>query len=223
MYIYDFSVAVSPQICSPSSASPPSLYDNHRISLSLSSLPPFLPSSLPQNREGPEDLYWPGNLETTLPRDSDRLYPSKSDRAFSPEEMQEMYEADIGGVCQGKKQRRGSQPLRCKKVDLNEVVFTNVAVLAQFLSPVGMIKPRRMSGLCAKCQRKVARTVKQARHLGVVPHTSGVDLYQRLQGEGEKAGGLVRAPLLSRRGGEGGGRGGMAEEELLKKIPSLTI
>lgn len=212
-----------PQICSPSQASPSSLYDNHRISHCLSSLSPFFPPFLPQNREGPEDLYWPGNLETTLPRDSDRLYPSKADRAFSPEEMQEMYEADIGGVCEGKKQRRGSQPLRCKKVDLNEVVFTNVAVLAQFLSPVGMIKPRRMSGLCAKCQRKVARTVKQARHLGVVPHTSGVDLYQRLQGEGEKAGGGVRAPLLSRRGREGGGRRGMEEEELLKKIPSLTI
>jgi small subunit ribosomal protein S18 len=141
-----------------------------------------------------------------------------------------MYEADIGGVCEGKKQRRGSQPLRCKKVDLNEVAFTNVAVLAQFLSPVGLIKPRRMSGLCAKCQRKVARTVKQARHLGVLPHTSGVDLYQRLKGEGEEAGGggfdpaagVASAPLLSRRGG-GGGREGGREEELLKKIPSLTI
>lgn len=96
----------------------------------------------------------------------------------------------------------------------------NVALLSRFLSPAGMIKPRRVSGLCAKCQRKVAKTVKQARHLGVLPHTSGVDLYRRLDPAEEADG--ERAPVLSRRGGDGAGveaRG----REALKRVPSVTI
>ncbi len=171
--------------------------------------------------ESPEDLYWPGNVETVLPRDSERLYGEGGERVFAPEELREMYEADIGGVCAGKKQRRGNQPLLCKKVDLEDMVFTNVAKLAQFLSPVGLIKPRRVSGLCAKCQRKVARTVKQARHMGMLPHTSGVDLYQRIKVEGG-GGGDVAGPLLSRRKGGAVARES-GKEEVLKKIPSVTI
>jgi ribosomal protein S18 len=105
----------------------------------------------------------------------------------------------------------------------------NVALLSRFLSPAGMIKPRRASGLCAKCQRKVARTVKQARHLGVLPHVAGVDLYRRLDpalvdGEGDGEGGAV----LSRRGADGGSGSGSGVDaarrrEALKRVPSVTI
>jgi len=52
----------------------------------------------------------------------------------------------------------------------------NVPLLSAFLSPAGMIKPRRLSGLCAKCQRKVAKTIKRARHIGVIPHTMGIEV-----------------------------------------------
>jgi hypothetical protein len=38
--------------------------------------------------------------------------------------VQELAEAQKGGVCEGRKQRRGNQPLLCRKVDLEEVVFS---------------------------------------------------------------------------------------------------
>ena len=35
-----------------------------------------------------------------------------------------------------------------------------------------MIAPRRVSGLSAKHQRKLAKAIKQARHLALIPTTS---------------------------------------------------
>lgn len=96
-----------------------------------------------------------------------------------------------------------------------------MALLARFLSPAGMIKPRKTSGLCAKCQRKVARTIKQARHLGVIPHTMGVELYKRMEGVGEGNGAGVP---LSRPGGAGvGDDGDVKRRAALKRVPAVTI
>ncbi len=51
--------------------------------------PPAHPSLHARNdgRESPEDLYWPGQLETSMPRENDQLYPPGHDRVYSPEEM----------------------------------------------------------------------------------------------------------------------------------------
>jgi hypothetical protein len=54
-------------------------------------------------------------------------------------------------------------------------------VLYKFLSATGMITPRRVSGLCARCQRRVAKTIKQSRHLGMIPHTIGIEIYQQIE------------------------------------------
>lgn len=56
----------------------------------------------------------------------------------------------------------------------------NVPIVTRFLTPSGHIKPRRLSQLCARCQRVVARCVKRSRHMGMIPHTMGVDIYKRL-------------------------------------------
>lgn len=45
-------------------------------------------------------------------------------------DTQELAEAQKGGVCEGRKQRRGNQPLLCRKVDLEEVVFSVRLVFA---------------------------------------------------------------------------------------------
>lgn len=57
----------------------------------------------------------------------------------------------------------------------------NIPVLSNFLSPAGMIKPRRMTGLCAKCQRKVAKAIKRSRHMGIIPHTAGIQVGRLLR------------------------------------------
>nr|WP_199489935.1 30S ribosomal protein S18 [Meiothermus sp. QL-1] len=53
--------------------------------------------------------------------------------------------------------------------DLTDV--KNVEILKRFLSETGKILPRRRTGLSAKEQRKLARTIKRARVLGLLPFT----------------------------------------------------
>jgi ribosomal protein S18 len=45
----------------------------------------------------------------------------------------------------------------------------NIILLRQFISAEGKILPRRMTNLSAKEQRWVARTIKQARVMGLLP------------------------------------------------------
>ena len=45
--------------------------------------------------------------------------------------------------------------------------------LGRFLNDRGKIKPRRQTGTCARHQRKLARAIKRARHLAMLPFTGG--------------------------------------------------
>lgn len=53
----------------------------------------------------------------------------------------------------------------------NDIVpsYKNVDVLKQKLTERGKILPRRVTGVCAKHQRKLATEVKRARHLALTP------------------------------------------------------
>jgi len=51
-----------------------------------------------------------------------------------------------------------------KRIDYKEVDS-----LRFFLTERGKIKPRRKSGTCARHQRLVAREIKRARHLALIP------------------------------------------------------
>lgn len=74
-------------------------------------------------------------------------------------------------ACSGKLQRRGKNPdLNCHLIDLDALNHMDVFTLRRFLSDDSEILGRRSTGLCAKCQRKVAKTVKRARHFGLLPH-----------------------------------------------------
>jgi len=52
----------------------------------------------------------------------------------------------------------------CKDID-----YKNAERLKRFLHENGKIRPRRQTGLCAKCQRKLSREIKRARHLAFIP------------------------------------------------------
>ena len=56
----------------------------------------------------------------------------------------------------------------CRKSNTKEIDFKNTELLRKFLSGLGKIKPRKRTGLCAGHQRKLARAVKRARHLGLL-------------------------------------------------------
>lgn len=49
--------------------------------------------------------------------------------------------------------------------------FKEVDMLRRFVSEDGKIRPRRQTGTCAKHQRALARAIKKARHLAMLPYT----------------------------------------------------
>jgi small subunit ribosomal protein S18 len=52
------------------------------------------------------------------------------------------------------------------------VDYKNVGFLRRFISDRARIETRRKSSACAKHQRAVAKAVKRARHLALIPYTS---------------------------------------------------
>lgn len=52
--------------------------------------------------------------------------------------------------------------------------YTDVNSLRRSLTERGKIVPKLRSGLCSKHQRRLTTQVKYARHLGLLPFTSGV-------------------------------------------------
>ena len=64
-----------------------------------------------------------------------------------------------------KKQKR--IPGRIKNID-----YKDPKMLRRFVTERGKIVPSRISGTSARCQRQIAKAVKRARHLGLLPFTT---------------------------------------------------
>ena len=61
--------------------------------------------------------------------------------------------------------------LHCKdKID--QVDYKDVAVLRKFISEKGKIRSRRISGACRRHQSQIARAVKRARELALLPYAA---------------------------------------------------
>lgn len=55
-------------------------------------------------------------------------------------------------------------------VEKKTLDYKDVGFVRRFMTDRGKIAPRRMSGCCAEHQRMVAKVVKRARQIGLVPH-----------------------------------------------------
>lgn len=55
---------------------------------------------------------------------------------------------------------------------VTEIDYKDVSKLKRFLSEKGKIIPRRVTGNCAKHQRVLARAIKRAREIALIPYTS---------------------------------------------------
>lgn len=55
------------------------------------------------------------------------------------------------------------------KPDKSKIDYRDANNLRYFVTERGKIIPRRISGNCATCQRMVARSIKRARVLGLMP------------------------------------------------------
>jgi small subunit ribosomal protein S18 len=52
---------------------------------------------------------------------------------------------------------------------VEKIDYKNIELLKPFVSERGRIIPRRISGVCSAHQRQLARAVKRARHLALLP------------------------------------------------------
>ena len=65
---------------------------------------------------------------------------------------------------------------RFKRAGIKYVDYKNPDFLKKFLNEQGKILPRRITGTSLKFQRKVARAIKRARHLALLPNVT--DLFK---------------------------------------------
>ncbi len=56
--------------------------------------------------------------------------------------------------------------------NIKYIDFEDAMSLKKFISSYGKIVPRRRSGVCAGHQRKLARAIKRARIIGLLPFTT---------------------------------------------------
>ena len=89
----------------------------------------------------------------------------RNDRAPAGAERGERGERPAGGKPFFR--RRRSCPLSEKGAPA--VDYKNVKMLSRYISERGKIMPKRITSICAKKQRALAREIKRARHLALLP------------------------------------------------------
>lgn len=78
------------------------------------------------------------------------------------------------------KETRGRRPFKrryivrpkiCQFCSDNELIidYKQTKTLQRFIMESGKIRPRRQTGTCAKHQRELARAIKRARHIALLP------------------------------------------------------
>lgn len=56
--------------------------------------------------------------------------------------------------------------------NLKEIDYKDIQTLRRFISSYAKIVPRKRSGVCSKHQRKLAKAIKRARIMALLPFTS---------------------------------------------------
>jgi len=55
---------------------------------------------------------------------------------------------------------------------IDNIDYKDVKLLSAFISERGRITPRRISGVCTPCQRRLAAAIKQARNIALLPFSA---------------------------------------------------
>ena len=58
------------------------------------------------------------------------------------------------------------------KNNITKIDYKDVEMLKMFITPNGKISPRRATGTCAKHQRELARAIKNARFMALLPYVA---------------------------------------------------
>jgi len=75
-------------------------------------------------------------------------------------------------------QKKNRKPVRFKKNCIFckkklEIDYKNIELLSRYISSKRKIVSRRFSGNCAKHQRLLAREIKRARYMSLLPYMAG--------------------------------------------------
>jgi len=138
-----------------------------------------------EREDGDEDMHEAGDSDDQLDREeeNDELGESLEDmheedpKAWFRELRDERFNEEEDNVlrCPGHKQGKGTKASTCPKFDLRDLHVTNTPLLSKFTCG-GVILGKRKTGLCARCQRRVAKTIKASRCLGFFPFVTEVGL-----------------------------------------------
>ncbi|MBX9244896.1 MULTISPECIES: 30S ribosomal protein S18 [Actinotalea] len=69
-----------------------------------------------------------------------------------------------------RKPKKKTNPLKAAKIDV--VDYKDTALLRKFISDRGKIRARRVTGVSVQEQRAIARAVKNAREMALLPYSS---------------------------------------------------
>jgi small subunit ribosomal protein S18 len=87
---------------------------------------------------------------------------------FNGDDLEDNQRMDIkGGSVQRRIRRR-----RTRRACPDYIDWKDVDYLKQFLPERGKIMPRRISGVSADAQRRIARAIKRARNMALLPYTT---------------------------------------------------
>jgi small subunit ribosomal protein S18 len=66
-----------------------------------------------------------------------------------------------------------TRPCPIVHAGIDEIDYKDIELLKMFITDKGKIIPRRISGLCARSQKKLTRAVKQARNAALLSFSEG--------------------------------------------------
>lgn len=87
----------------------------------------------------------------------------RSERSDRPERQDRQQRSE--------RRRFVSRPKFCQFcADKNlKIDYKNIELMGRYINETGKIRPRRQTGTCAKHQREVATSIKNARHIALIP------------------------------------------------------
>ena len=79
---------------------------------------------------------------------------------------------DASKIRRGGMRRRKKVCAFCSDKEHDYIDYKDVAKLKRYMSERGKILPRRITGNCAKHQRKLTTAIKKARQVALIPYVS---------------------------------------------------
>jgi small subunit ribosomal protein S18 len=71
-----------------------------------------------------------------------------------------------------RKPKKKTNPLKIAKIKVDSIDYKDTALLRKFISDRGKIRARRVTGVTTQEQRAIARAVKNAREMALLPYSS---------------------------------------------------